>query len=92
MMGKIDKITKISGVQLDANSPWLQRRHRDDQGSEDSFKDMLRERAAKGVRSSAAAAPGEEAAVWEGNGATQSLFYEKGVDLDFFYRQRLGDM
>ena len=35
-------------------------------------------------------APETEAATWEGNGATQSLFYEKGVNLDFFYHQRIG--
>ena len=31
-----------------------------------------------------------EAAVWEGSSATQSLFYENGVDLSFFYKLRAG--
>ena len=42
MMGKIDKVSRITGVKLDPNSPWLQRRRRDGQGNEGSFQDMLK--------------------------------------------------
>ena len=86
MMGKIDKISRITGVKLDPNSPWLQRRQRDDQGAEGNFKDMLKNRKNR----LEANTQETEAATWDGNGATQSLFYEKGVNLDFFYHQRMG--
>ena len=84
MMGKIDKISRVSSVKMDPNSPWLQRRNRDNQ---ESFQDMLKSQQRK---ASAVAEPDGEAATWDGNGATQSLFYENGVNLDFFYRQRIG--
>ena len=44
MMGKIDKVSRITGVKLDPNSPWLQRRQRDGQGNDRSFQDMLKNR------------------------------------------------
>lgn len=90
MMGKVDKITKVTGVKLDVNSPWLQRRQRDGQGDEESFREALQGSMARRARRSAAPAMSSEAAVWEGNSATQSLFYENGVNLDFFYRNRAG--
>lgn len=86
MMGKIDKISRVTGVNLDPNSPWLQRRQRDNQGGRESFQDILNNQKAKREVSQ----PETEAATWEGNGATQSLFYENGVNLDFFYQQRMG--
>jgi len=43
-----------------------------------------------GAKAVAASRDVGEAAAWEGNGATQSLFYENGVDLRFFYAQREG--
>ena len=79
-------ISRITGVKLDPNSPWLQRRQRDGKGNERSFQDILKNRESR----LEANAPETEAATWEGNGATQSLFYEKGVNLDFFYHQRIG--
>lgn len=91
-MSKVDRIEKISNVRLDANSPWLQSRHRDDQGSEDAFREKLQGSIAKRSRAAASSMPSGEAAVWDGTGATQSLFYENGVDLGFFYRQRLGNI
>ena len=89
-MSKVYKINRVNGVNLDVNSPWLQRRNRDDQSQGDgSFKEMLQS-------SMARRSPKEEtqqsseAAVWEGSSATQSLFYENGVDLSFFYKLRAG--
>lgn len=86
MMGKIDKISRITGVNFDPNSPWLQRRQRDNRGNGESFQDILKNQKAKREVST----PETEAATWEGNGATQSLFYENGVNLEFFYHQRMG--
>lgn len=86
MMGKIDKISRVTGVKLDPNSPWLQRRQRDNQGEEQSFREMLKKQTSK----LEAVQPETEAATWDGTGATQSLFYENGVDLEFFYHQRIG--
>ena len=90
MMSKVYKINRVNGVNLDMNSPWLQRRNRDDQAQgEGSFKEMLQNSMAR--RGSKEETPQvSEAAVWEGSSATQSLFYEKGVDLSFFYKLRAG--
>ena len=90
MMSRVDRVNRINGVNLDVNSPWLQRRNRDDQsGSGGSFKETLQNSMARRRREEVAAQV-SEAAVWESSGATQSLFYENGVDLDFFYRLRTG--
>lgn len=86
MMGKIDKISRVTGVKLDPNSPWLQRRQRDSQGEEQSFREMLKKQTSK----LEAIQPETEAATWDCTGATQSLFYENGVNLEFFYHQRIG--
>lgn len=90
MMSKVYKINRVNGVNLDVNSPWLQRRNRDDQSQgEGSFKEMLQNSMARRSRKEEAPKV-SEAAVWEGGSATQSLFYENGVDLSFFYKLRAG--
>ena len=90
MMSKVYKINRVNGVNLDMNSPWLQRRNRDDQSQgEGSFKEMLQNSMARRSRKEEAPKV-SEAAVWEGGSATQSLFYENGVDLSFFYKLRAG--
>ena len=108
-MSKVYKINRVNGVNLDVNSPWLQRRNRDDQSQgEGSFREMenlcaqgyptLTVRRPRGIAGSVTARRGRkeevpkvsEAAVWEGSSATQSLFYENGVDLSFFYKLRAG--
>lgn len=90
MMSKVYKINRVNGVNLDVNSPWLQRRNRDDQSQgEGSFREMLQSSMARRGRKEEAAQV-SEAAVWEGSSATQSLFYENGVDLSFFYKLRAG--
>ena len=38
MMGKIDKVSRITGVKLDPNSPWLQRRQRDGKVMREAFR------------------------------------------------------
>ena len=86
MMSKVYKINRVNGVNLDVNSPWLQRRNRDDHGS---FREMLQSSMARRGRKEEAPQV-SEAAVWEGSSATQSLFYENGVDLSFFYKLRAG--
>lgn len=88
MMGRVDRVARVKGVHLDVNSPWLQRRGRDDQ-SGGSFRENLQHSMTR-RRSEETAPQISEAAVWEGSGATQSLFYENGVDLDFFYKLRAG--
>lgn len=89
MMSKVDKVNKIKAVNLDANSPWLQRRNRDDQSqAEGSFRDILQSNIARRAMRHSAETESGEAAVWEGSGVSQSLFYEKGVDLGFFYNAR----
>lgn len=89
-MSKVYKINRVNGVNLDVNSPWLQRRNRDDQSQgEGSFKEMLQNSMARRSRKEEAPKV-SEAAVWEGGSATQSLFYENGVDLSFFYKLRAG--
>lgn len=88
MMGRVDRVARIKGVKLDVNSPWLQRRGRDDQ-SGGGFQENL-QRSMTRRRREESAPQISEAAVWEGSGATQSLFYENGVDLDFFYKLRAG--
>jgi len=70
MMGKIDKVSRITGVKLDPNSPWLQRRQRDGQGNEGSFQDMLKNRKSR----LEACTPETEAATWEGNGSISFIF------------------
>ena len=90
MMSRVNRVNRINGVNLDVNSPWLQRRNRDDQsGSGGSFREALQSSMARRRREEEAVQV-SEAAVWESSGATQSLFYENGVDLDFFYRLRAG--
>ena len=90
MMSKVYKINRINGVNLDVNSPWLQRRNRDDQSQGDgSFKEMLQSSMARRSPKEETT-QASEAAVWEGSSATQSLFYENGVDLSFFYKLRAG--
>lgn len=89
-MSKVYKINRVNGVNLDVNSPWLQRRNRDDQSQgEGSFKEMLQSSMARRSRKEEMPQV-SEAAVWEGSSATQSLFYENGVDLSFFYKLRAG--
>ena len=89
-MSKVYKINRVNGVNLDMNSPWLQRRNRDDQSQgEGSFREMLQNSMARRSRKEEAPKV-SEAAVWEGGSATQSLFYENGVDLSFFYKLRAG--
>lgn len=89
-MSKVYKINRVNGVNLDVNSPWLQRRNRDDQSQgEGSFREMLQNSMARRGRKEEVPKV-SEAAVWEGSSATQSLFYENGVDLSFFYKLRAG--
>ena len=89
-MSKVYKINRVNGVNLDVNSPWLQRRNRDDQSrGEGSFREMLQSSMERRGRKEEVPKV-SEAAVWEGSSATQSLFYENGVDLSFFYKLRAG--
>ena len=89
-MSKVYKINRVNGVNLDVNSPWLQRRNRDDQSQgEGSFREMLQSSMVRRGRKEEVPKV-SEAAVWEGSSATQSLFYENGVDLSFFYKLRAG--
>lgn len=88
MSERIEKVYKVSGVQMAPNSPWMQRRGRDNRQAGESFRDMLKKRT--GLKPQIVPQDVGEAAAWEGNGATQSLFYENGVDLRFFYQQREG--
>lgn len=89
-MSKVYKINRVNGVNMDVNSPWLQRRNRDDQSrGEGSFREMLQSSMARRDRKEEVPKV-SEAAVWEGSSATQSLFYENGVDLSFFYKLRAG--
>lgn len=90
MYGPVPKLDKLHSVEMTAHSARLRRHNRDDQSNQQGlFKDMLAQTMAK-QKSYKPQAETEgretEAAVWEGNGVTQSLFYQKGVNLDFFYR------
>lgn len=90
MFSAISKVEKQRNVEVTSHSARLRRPNRDDQSKQQGqFKEMLAKSMARQRNYAHRAEPegqDTEAAVWEGNGVTQSLFYQNGVDLGFFYR------
>lgn len=81
MLEKVARVARVKGTDCDVNSPFLRKNSRDDQQKDKSpFQKMLSEK----IRQEQPSAPVSEAYVMDCTRATQSLFYQQGVDLRFF--------
>ena len=86
-MDKISKVNRVNPADLNLQEAWLRRRQDDESsGNKQQFQNMLKQTIKK-QKDNDQNIEETEAAVWEGNSATQSLFYQQGVDLRFFHPQ-----